>query len=86
MRVPELSSIEGQIVLRIAGGETTSEIADGLRLSLKTVEWHLARARNKLDRAAALLDRVEEAGLAAPSTPDQSTPMNSTPTQIGAPR
>lgn len=74
MRVPELSSIEEQIAFRIAGGETTGAIAGELGLSLKTVEWHLARARNKLDRAATLLDRVEEAGLPAPSTPDQNTP------------
>ena len=74
MRVSQLSSIEEQIVFRIAGGETTSTIAGGLHLSLKTVEWHLARARNKLDRAAMLLDRVDEAGLPAPSTPDQNTP------------
>lgn len=74
MRVPELSPIEEEIVFRIAGGETTSAIAGGLRLSPKTVEWHLVRARNKLDRAARLLDRVEEAGLTAPSTPDQHTP------------
>ena len=85
MRVPQLSSIEEQIVFRIAGGETTSTIAGGLRLSLKTIEWHLARARNKLERAATLLDRVE-AALPAPSTQDREHPMNSTPTQIGAPR
>lgn len=71
MRVPQLSSIEEQIVFRIAGGETTSTIAGGLRLSLKTVEWHLARARNKLERAATLLDRVEEAALPAASPRDQ---------------
>ena len=86
MRVPQLSSIEEQIVFRIAGGETTSTIAGGLRLSLKTIEWHLARARNKLERVATLLDRVEEAALSAPSTQDREHPMNSTPTQIGAPR
>ena len=74
MRVSELSSIEEEIVFRVAGGETMSAIAGGLRLSLKTVEWHLARARNKLDRAAMLLDRVEEAGLPTPSTSDQITP------------
>lgn len=66
MRVPELSSIEEQIVFRIAGGETTGAIAGGLRLSLKTVEWHLARARTKLDRAAMLLDRVDDAAQPAP--------------------
>jgi hypothetical protein len=62
VRVPELSSIEEQIVFRIAGGA----IAGGLRLSLKTVEWHLARARTKLDRAAMLLDRVDDAAQPAP--------------------
>jgi DNA-binding NarL/FixJ family response regulator len=66
VRVPELSSIEEQIVYRIAAGETASAIAVGLSLSLKTVEWHLARARNKLDRAAMLLDRVEAAARPAP--------------------
>jgi DNA-binding CsgD family transcriptional regulator len=59
--VPELSPIEEQVVLRVAGGQTTSAIAGELRLSLKTVAWHLARARQKLERAATLLDRVEAA-------------------------
>ena len=71
MRVPELSTIEEQIVLRIAGGETPSTIAGRLRLSLKTVEWHLARARKKLERAATLLGRVDEAGLPAASPRDE---------------
>ena len=70
MPVPDLSSIEQQIVFRIAGGETPGAIAGGLRLSLKTVEWHLARARTKLDRAATLLERVEEA--AQPASCDSS--------------
>ena len=65
MHVPELSSIEEQIVVHIVAGETMRTIADGLGLSLKTVEWHLARARSKLERAATLLDRVDEAALLA---------------------
>lgn len=86
MSVPELSPIEEQLVLLVAGGETTSTIAGELRLSPKTVEWHLARARKKLERAASLLDRVEEAALPAPSTRDLEHVMNRTPTQNGAPR
>ncbi len=61
MSVPALSSIEEQVLLLVAGGQSHSAIADELRLSLKTVEWHVARARRKLDQAATLRDRVQEA-------------------------
>ena len=58
MPVPELSPIEEQIVVLVAGGKSSRGVADELGLSLRTVDWHLARARAKLERAATLRDRV----------------------------
>jgi DNA-binding NarL/FixJ family response regulator len=57
--VPELSDVEEQIVLLIARGRSYRSIADELGISLKTVEWHVARARRKLARAATLHDQVQ---------------------------
>ncbi len=51
------------MALLVAGGQSHRAIADELRLSLKTVDWHLARARRKLEQAATLHDRVQEAGV-----------------------
>lgn len=62
MPVPELSPIEERVALLVAGGQSQRAIADDLGLSLRTVEWHLARARRKLERAATLHERVQEAG------------------------
>lgn len=62
MPVPVLSEIEQEVVLLVADGRTHREIADVLRLSLKTVEWHAARAGRKLEQAAALHDRVRGVG------------------------
>jgi DNA-binding NarL/FixJ family response regulator len=59
--VPELTSIEQDVVVRVARGLSKRAVADELRLSVRTVEWHLARARGKLARAAALHDRVRQA-------------------------
>jgi DNA-binding NarL/FixJ family response regulator len=61
MSVPPLSPVEGEIVLLVAAGDSTQTIADGLGVSVKTVEWHLERARQKLERAAILHDRLRRA-------------------------
>jgi FixJ family two-component response regulator len=58
--VPTLSTIEEHVVLLVARGESNRAIADGLGVSVRTVDWHLARARRKLERAAALHDRVRQ--------------------------
>lgn len=58
MSIPELSTVEQQIVLLVAQGKSRRAIADELGLSLKTVEWHVARGRRKLERAAALHERI----------------------------
>jgi FixJ family two-component response regulator len=55
---PELSPIEEHIVLLVANGRPTRAVAEELGVSPRTVEWHLARARGKLERAASLRDRV----------------------------
>lgn len=60
--VPELSAVEEQIVLLLAQGRSERAIADELGVSPKTVEWHVARARRKLARAAALHAHVESLG------------------------
>jgi len=69
--VPELSAIEEQMVLLVAEGRSHREIAGELGLSLKTVEWHLARAGRKLGHAAALHDRIREAGELSPDQPQR---------------
>ena len=58
MPIPELSAVEQQIVLLVAQGRSRRAIADELDLSLKTVDWHVARSRRKLERAATLHDRM----------------------------
>jgi DNA-binding NarL/FixJ family response regulator len=57
--IPELSAVEQQVVLLVAQGRSRRAIADELGLSLKTVDWHVERGRRKLERAAALHDRME---------------------------
>ena len=59
MAVPELSAVEQQIVLLVAQGQSRRAIADELGLSLKTVDWHIARGRRKLERASMLHDRMQ---------------------------
>ena len=59
MAVPQLSAVEQQIVLLVAQGWSRRAIADELGLSLKTVDWHIARGRRKLERAALLHDRMQ---------------------------
>jgi DNA-binding CsgD family transcriptional regulator len=62
--IPELSPIEQQIVLLVAQGRSRRAIADELGLSLKTVDWHVARGRRKLERAATLHERMQAEGSA----------------------
>ena len=57
--VPELSAVEEQIVVLVAGGRSHRSIAEELGVSLNTIEWHLQRARTKLARAATLHERVQ---------------------------
>lgn len=68
MPVPALSEIEAEVVALAADGHAPGEIAEALRLSPKTVEWHVARARRKLERAASLHDRLRDAD---PADPDR---------------
>lgn len=58
MSVPELSPTEEQIVLLLATGLSASEIAAGVSLDERTVEWHLVRAARKLETASALRQHV----------------------------
>jgi hypothetical protein len=53
-----LSPIEERIVLRVADGGAVDAIAAEVGVAARTVEWHLARARRKLEQAATLHDRV----------------------------
>ena len=61
MAIPELSAVEQQIVLLVAQGRSRRAIADELGLSLKTVDWHVARGRRRLERAATLNDLMQRA-------------------------
>lgn len=58
MPVPELSPTEERIVLLLAAGQTASEIAAGVGLDERTVEWHLVRAARKLETATSLRQQV----------------------------
>jgi DNA-binding CsgD family transcriptional regulator len=57
--VPELSLTEKQIVLGLAAGRNTREIAADIGLDERTVDWHIARARRKLEQVSALQRRVD---------------------------
>lgn len=59
MSVPELSPIEERVVLLVAEGRSVEAIAADLGVRRRTVEWHLGRANRKLEKASALLDRVQ---------------------------
>ncbi len=48
LRTPSLTKRERQIVQRAAAGRTNAEIADEYSISVRTVEWHLLRACDKL--------------------------------------
>lgn len=58
--VPKLSLTEERIVLLLAAGQTKREIAAGVGLDERTVDWHLARAARKLEEASTLHRRVSE--------------------------
>jgi DNA-binding CsgD family transcriptional regulator len=59
--VPELTPIEERIVLLVAACGSVKEVAAKLGVGARTVEWHLARARRKLERTSSLHHRVEQA-------------------------
>lgn len=62
---PELTDREREVLALLADGESNSQIASELDLSLKTVQNHVSNILNKLqvaDRAQAIL-RAREAGL-----------------------
>jgi len=62
---PELTEREREILACIARGDTNSEIAEGLSISLKTVRNHVSNIFNKLqvvNRAQAAI-RARDAGL-----------------------
>jgi DNA-binding CsgD family transcriptional regulator len=59
--VPELTPIEERIVLFVAAGASVEDVAAELGVGVRTVDWHLARARRKLERTSSLHDRVEQA-------------------------
>ncbi len=61
MPVPELSMVEEHVVRLVAEGRSRRAIARELRVSLKTVDWHIARAQRKLGQAARLHERVRRA-------------------------
>ena len=48
-------------MLLVAEGGTVDQLAAELGVGVRTVEWHLARARRKLERTSLLQDRVERA-------------------------
>jgi DNA-binding CsgD family transcriptional regulator len=56
--VPELSPTEERIVLLLATGQSTGEIAVGVGLDERTVAWHLVRAARKLETASTLRQHV----------------------------
>jgi DNA-binding CsgD family transcriptional regulator len=66
--VPELSPTEERIVLLLAEGRTASEIAAGVGLDERTVEWHLVRAARKLETATSLRKQVLRAVRSARGT------------------
>jgi DNA-binding CsgD family transcriptional regulator len=59
--VPELSTMEERIVLLLAAGWSRLEIAIDVGIDERAVEWHLSRARGKLERASALSERIRRA-------------------------
>ena len=58
MPVPELSQTEERIVVLVALERSRHEVAALVGLDVRPVDWHLAQANRKLEKASALLDRV----------------------------
>ena len=56
--VPELSQTEERIALLAAQGRSRQEIAAAVGLDVRTVDWHLAQASRKLEKAASVLARA----------------------------
>ncbi len=54
MAVPELSLTEKRIVLLVVAGHSLREIAADVGLDEQTVDWHIARARQKLAQISSL--------------------------------
>jgi two-component system response regulator NreC len=50
-RIEQLSKREHEVLLDVAYGYTNKEVADRLHMSVKTVEGHKARIREKLNLA-----------------------------------
>lgn len=73
MPVPELSPTEERIVLLLAEGHTASEIAAGVGLDERTVEWHLVRAARKLETATSLRKQVLRAVRTARGAEEEKT-------------
>lgn len=67
MAVPELSPTEERIVLLLAAGLSAGEVATGVGLDERTVQWHLRRAARKLETASALRQHVLRAVEPAPA-------------------
>jgi DNA-binding CsgD family transcriptional regulator len=59
--IPELTLTEKHIVLLVAAGRSTREIAAETGLDQRTVDWHIARARRKLEQVSVLYRRVNGA-------------------------
>ena len=66
--VDTLTPRERDVLARIVRGETNAQIARGLNLSIKTVEWHRSNLMSKLDThgVADLVRYAIEHGLAEP--------------------
>jgi DNA-binding CsgD family transcriptional regulator len=61
MSVPELSPTEERIVLLLAAGLSTGDIAADVGLDERTVDWHLVRAARTLEAATTLRKHVVRA-------------------------
>jgi DNA-binding CsgD family transcriptional regulator len=59
--IPELTLTEKHIVLLVAAGRSTGEIAADTGLDQRTVDWHIARAHRKLEQFSVLHRRVNGA-------------------------
>lgn len=65
--MPALSLTEERIVLLRAAGRSKHEIAVAVDLDERAVDWHLAQATRKLEKASALHQQVREPRAAEPA-------------------